>query len=69
MIRRNIDIVAIVILLAVIALYSQAREAMLLQVVPNHGIVLSSDIVQRVLGNCPDATTPVPLLPSLAFYH
>jgi hypothetical protein len=69
LIRRNIDIVAISILLAVIAICSQAREAMLLQVLPNHGIVLSSDIVQRVLGNCPGAGTPVPPLPSLAFYR
>jgi hypothetical protein len=67
MIRRNIDIVAVVVLLAVIAVYSQAREAMLLQVIPNHGIVLASDIVHRVLGNCPEA--PLSPLPSLAFYH
>lgn len=67
MIRRNIDIVAIAILLAVIAIYSQAREAMLLQVVPNHGIAVASDVLHRVLGNCPEA--PLPPLPSLAFYH
>lgn len=67
MIRKNIDVVAVVILLAVIAVYSEAREAMLLEVIPNHGIVLATDVLHRVMGCVPDA--PLPPLPSLAFYH
>lgn len=67
MIRKNVDVVAITFLLAVIAVYSQAREAMLLQVIPNHGIVLASDVLHRMMGNCQG--TPLPPLPSLAFYH
>lgn len=68
MIRRNVDAVAIAVLLAVIAIFSQAREAMLLQVIPHRGIVVSHDLVQRVLGDCPEAS-PVRPIPSLAFYH
>lgn len=66
MIRKNVDVVAIAVLLAVIALYSEARQLMLLDVVPNHGIVLAGGVLHQVFNCLPDAP-PVPPLPPLAF--
>lgn len=63
MIRKNVDVVAITVLLAVIAVYSEARRLALLDVVPNRGMVLASEIVHRALRCVPDA--PVPPLPPL----
>ena len=65
MIRKNIDVIAVALLLAVLGVYSEAREAMLLEVVPNHGIVLAGDIIQRVWSCAPEASFPP--LPSLVF--
>ena len=41
MIRKNIDVIAIAVLLCGIALYSRAREARLVQVIPNQRIAVS----------------------------
>ena len=49
MISRNADIIAIAILLAVIALYAQARDMMLIRVVPQQGITLASDFCQHLV--------------------
>ncbi len=68
MIRRNIDVIAVAILLAVIAVYSEARKAMLLEVIPNRGIVLAGHVFGRLLSDIPEAP-PLPPLPSLVFSH
>ena len=49
MIRRNADIIAIAILLAVIAVYVQARDMMLIRVIPHQGISLASDFCQHLV--------------------
>ena len=41
MIRKNIDIIAVFVLLCGIGLYSRAREARILEVIPNKRIALS----------------------------
>ena len=61
MIRKNIDIVAIAVLLAVIAAYSEARQLMLLDVVPNHGIVVATGVLHRVFDCTPEAPSVPPL--------
>ena len=40
MIRKNVDVIAIAVLLCGLALYSRAREAALIQVIPNRRIAL-----------------------------
>ena len=41
MIRKNVDVIAIAVLLCGIALYSRAREARILEVVPNKRIAFA----------------------------
>ena len=41
MIRKNVDIIAIAVLLCGVALYSHAREARILEVIPNKRIALA----------------------------
>ncbi len=41
MIRKNVDVIAIAVLLCGIALYSRAREVKLVQVIPNRRIALA----------------------------
>ena len=64
MIRKNVDVIAITILLAVVALYSEARKLALLEVSPNHGIVLAAQVVRSVWNCAPDPPRPLPPLAS-----
>jgi hypothetical protein len=41
MIRKNVDVIAIAVLLCGIALYSRAREARILEVIPNKRIAFT----------------------------
>jgi hypothetical protein len=50
MIRKNIDVVAIAVLLCGIALYSRARESRVVEVIPNKRIALSEGSVCRAFG-------------------
>ncbi|MCU1292059.1 MAG: hypothetical protein JWP08_909 [Bryobacterales bacterium] len=68
MISKNIDVIAVAVLLAVIALYSEARKMMPPEVIPNHAMVAASHasratrcIFTKVLD------TPVPPLSPLSF--
>jgi hypothetical protein len=47
MIRKNVDIIAIAVLLCGIALYSRAREARIVEVVQNKRIVFSDGSLCR----------------------
>jgi hypothetical protein len=50
MIRKNVDVIAIVVLLCGIALYSSARQARILEVVPNKRIALANGSLCRAVG-------------------
>jgi hypothetical protein len=65
MISKNIDVIAVAVLLAVIALYSEARKMMPPEVIPNHAIVAAGDATRCVLTEV--LHTPVPPLPPLSF--
>jgi hypothetical protein len=58
MIRKNIDVVAIAVLLGVMALYSEVHKVMLTDVIPNQGIVMARDLVERVFAQVPDPPAP-----------
>ena len=49
MIRKNVDIIAVAVLLCGLALYSRAREARIVQVIPKQRIALSHGSVCRAL--------------------
>lgn len=66
MIRKNVDVVAIAVLLGVMALYSEVYKIMLTDVVPNQGIVMARDIVERVFTRVPDPPPP-PSTPECVF--
>ena len=48
MIRKNVDIIAICVLLFGIAVYSRAREARILEVIPNKRIAVSQGSACRL---------------------
>jgi hypothetical protein len=50
MIRKNVDVIAIAVLLCGIALYSRAREARIVEVIPIQRIALSKGSLCRALG-------------------
>jgi hypothetical protein len=50
MIRKNVDVIAIAVLLCGIALYSRAREARIVEVIPKQRIALSQGGLCRALG-------------------
>jgi len=50
MIRKNVDVIAIAVLLCGIGLYSLAREARVLEVIPNRRIALSQGSLCRAFG-------------------
>lgn len=50
MIRKNVDVIAIAVLLCGIALYSRAREARIVEVIPKQRIALSQGSLCRALG-------------------
>ena len=47
MIRRNVDVIAIAVLLVGIAAYSRAREARIVEVIPNKRVALANGSVCR----------------------
>ena len=47
MIRKNVDVIAIAVLLCGIALYSRAREARIVEVIPKQRIALSQGSLCR----------------------
>jgi hypothetical protein len=47
MIRKNVDIIAIAVLLCGMALYSRAREARIVEVIPNKRIAFSDGSLCR----------------------
>ena len=50
MIRKNVDVIAIVVLLCGIALYSRAREARIVEVIPNKRIAVANGGLCRAVG-------------------
>jgi hypothetical protein len=50
MIRKNVDVIAVTVLLCGIGLYSRAREARIVEVIPNKRIALSEGSLCRTLG-------------------
>jgi hypothetical protein len=47
MIRKNVDVIAVIVLLCGIGLYSRAREARILEIIPNKRIALSEGSLCR----------------------
>jgi hypothetical protein len=50
MIRRNVDVIAVTVLLCGIGLYTRARDARILEVIPNKRIALSEGSLCRTFG-------------------
>ncbi len=50
MIRKNVDVIAITVLLFGIALYSHARQARVLEIIPNQRIAVSQGAACRAFG-------------------
>jgi hypothetical protein len=50
MIRKNVDVIAIAVLLCGIALYSRARETRIVEVIPKQRIALSRGSFCRAFG-------------------
>ncbi len=50
MIRKNVDVIAILLLLFGIALYSRARQARVLEIVPKQRIAISQGAACRAFG-------------------
>jgi hypothetical protein len=55
MISKNIDVLAVAVLLAVMALYSQAQKVMPVELIPNRGIVAVNHATRCVLSHVPVA--------------
>ena len=49
MIRKNVDIIAVAVLLTGMAIYSRAREARIVEVIPKQRIALAQGSVCRAL--------------------
>ena len=65
MISKNVDVIAVTVLLAAIALYSEARNMVPPEVIPNHAIVAAGDATRCIFTKVLDAS--VPPLPPLSF--
>jgi hypothetical protein len=50
MIRKNVDVIAVTVLLCGIGLYSRAREARIVEVIPNKRIALAQGTLCRTFG-------------------
>lgn len=50
MIRKNVDVIAIAVLLCGIALYSRAREARIVEVIPKQRIAFTQGSLCRAFG-------------------
>jgi hypothetical protein len=50
MIRKNVDVIAVTVLLCGIALYTRAREARIVEVIPKQRIALTEGSLCRAFG-------------------